>query len=516
MMQKLQRFGGAMMAPVMLMPFAGIMVGLSTVFTNTDIMGAIASNQTMWYKFWSMMYDGGYAIFNQLPLLFAISLPLGLTNKASGKAAMESFLIYIIFNYFIQSMLGFWGSSLFHVDFSQEVGGVSGLTTIAGIKTLDMSVLGAIFIAAIVAWIHNCWYEKKLPAVVSSFQGSAFVVIIGFVMMIPIAFLVCLIWPFVQQGILGLQEFLAKSGNFGVFLFTFLERITLPTGLHHFLWTPFDLGPAVIPDGNWTHWMAHVNEFAASTEPLKQLFPTGGFALYGNCAVWGMPAIAFAMYKTAKPENKKRVAAMLISATIPAILCGITEPLEFTFLFISPPLFAVSALLAALLSTTLYMFGVVGYQGGGLIDYITYNWMPMFKNHPREVITHIVIGFIFVVIYFIIFYLAIKKFNIKTPGREEITNEESDIENDVSKKGDEKFKNQAVGFLKALGGKENIIDVTNCMTRLRLTVKNENILASDEEFKRYDAKGVVRKGKAIQVIIGFDVENVRSEFERLL
>lgn len=515
MMQKLQRFGGAMMAPVMLMPFAGIIVGLSTVFTNADIMGALAANQGVWYKFWTMMYDGGYALFNQLPLLFAVSLPLGLTKKASGRAAMESFLIYIIFNYFVQSMLTFWGKGFFHVDFSQEVGGVSGLTTIAGIKTIDMSVLGAIFIAAIVAWIHNRFYEKKLPAVLSSFQGSALVVIVGFVIMIPTAFIVCLVWPNVQQAILGLQGFLAKSGNLGVFLFTFLERITLPTGLHHFLWTPFDLGPAVIPDGNWTHWLSCVNKFAASTRPLKELFPTGGFALYGNCAVWGMPAVAFAMYKTAKPENKKKVAAMLISATIPAVLCGITEPIEFAFLFISPALFAVSALLAALLSTTLYMFGVVGYQGGGLIDYVTYNWMPMFKNHPREVITHIMIGLIFMVIYFVIFYLAIKKFDIKTPGREDAIEGASDADISIGK-GTEKFRTMAEGILKALGGKENIVDVANCMTRLRLTVKDEKILASDDEFKKYDAKGVVRKGKAIQVIIGFDVENVRGEFERLL
>jgi PTS system arbutin-like IIC component len=306
-------------------------------------------------------YYGGYAIFNQLPLLFVISLPIGLAKKAAGRAAMESFVIYIIFNYFIQSLLTFFGDTMFHLDFAQEIGGTSGLTMVAGIKTMDMSVIGAIMIAAIAVWIHNRWYDKKLPSVVSSFQGSALIVIIGFVFMIPMSFAVCFIWPGVQSAILGLQEFLSKSGNLGVFLFTFLERITLPTGLHHFLWTPFDLGPAVIADGNWTHWMAHVNEYAASTAPLKELFPTGGFALYGNCAVWGMPAIALAMYKTARPENRKKVAAMLISAAIPAVLCGITEPIEFTFLFISPMLFAVGAVLAALLSTVLYMFGVVGY-----------------------------------------------------------------------------------------------------------------------------------------------------------
>lgn len=515
MIEKLQKFGGAMMAPVMLMPFAGIIIGFSTIFTNADIMGALATDTTIWYKFWSMMYDGGYAIFNQLPLLFAISLPLGLAKKASGRAAMESFVIYIIFNYFVQSLLTFFGDSIFHVDFAQEVGGTSGLTMIAGIKTLDMSVIGAILIAAIAVWIHNRWYDKKLPGAISSFQGSALIVIIGFVLMIPLAFVVCFVWPIVQQGILGLQEFLSQSGNLGVFLFTFLERITLPTGLHHFLWTPFDLGPAVIADGNWTHWMAHVNEYAASTESLKTLFPTGGFALYGNCAVFGMPAVAFAMYKTARPERRKKIAAMLISAAIPAVLCGITEPLEFTFLFISPALFAVSALLAALLSTVLYVFGVVGYQGGGLIDYVTYNWMPMLKNHSGEVITHIVIGLIFSVIYFFVFYWAIKKFNIPTPGRE-VLEAETGEEVKVSASGNNIFKEDAVGFLQALGGKDNIESVTNCMTRLRLSIKDESLVAEDAEFKKYNAKGVVRKGNAIQVIIGFDVENVKNEFEKLL
>lgn len=513
MMEKLQRFGGAMMAPVMLMPFAGIIIGFATIFMNADIMGSLAADTTIWYKFWSMMYDGGYAIFNQLPLLFVISLPLGLAKKASGRAAMESFVIYIIFNYFIQSLLTFFGASLFQVDFAQAVGGTSGLTMIAGIKTLDMSVIGAIMIAAIAVWIHNRWYDKKLPGVLSSFQGSALIVIIGFVFMIPMAFIVCYVWPMVQHAILGLQDFLSRSGNLGVFLFTFLERITIPTGLHHFLWTPFDLGPAVIADGNWTHWMAHVNEFAASTAPLKELFPTGGFALYGNCAVL---YIAFAMYKTARPENKKKVAAMLISATIPAVLCGITEPIEFTFLFISPVLFAVGAVLAALLSMVLYMFGVVGYQGGGLIDYITYNWMPMLQNHAGEVVTHIVIGLIFSVIYFVIFYWAIKRFNIMTPGREVDMGDTVALGKPSASGANSIFHDEAVGFLQALGGKDNIVTVTNCMTRLRLSVKDESIIADDAEFKKYNAKGVVRKGKAIQVIIGFDVENVKNEFEKLL
>ena len=514
MIQKLQRFGGAMMAPVMLMPFAGIIIGFSSIFTNADIMGSLAESTTVWYQFWSMIYDGGYAIFNQLPLLYVISLPIGLANKQSGRAAMESFVIYITFNYFIQAMLTNWGATLFNVDFTQEVGGMSGLTTIAGIKTIDMSVVGAIMIAGIAVALHNKYYEVKLPSLLNSFQGSAFIIILGFVLMIPVAALVCFIWPIVQQGILGLQGFLASSGNIGVFLFTFFEKLTMPTGLHHFLWVPFDLGPAVISDGNWTHWLANVNEYAKSTASLKSLFPTGGYALYGNCAVFGLPGAALAMYKTAKPENKKTVATALIAATIPAVLCGITEPIEFSFLFVAPLLFVVHCFLGGLLSMVLYIFGVVGYQGGGLIDYITYNWMPMFQNHSAEVITHIVIGLSFTVIYFFVFYFLIKKFDFKTLGREDET---TSTEGSAVSGGNEKFKEMAIGILEELGGKDNIVSATNCMTRLRVTVNDENLVSSDDEdFKKYNAYGVVRNGKAFQVIIGFDVENVKSEFDKLL
>jgi len=514
MLQKVQRFGGAMMGPVMLMIFSSILIGLSSIFMNSAIMGSIADETSDWFKVWSLMYDAGYAIFAQLPLMFVVSFPLKLANKAQGKACVESLLIYLIFNYYIQGILGFWGKA-FNVDFNQEVGGTSGLTMIAGIKTLDMNIIGAILVAAIVVFIHDKFYEKKLPDVLNAFQGSSLVVIIGTFVMLPFALVICWIWPIVQHGFINMQEFLSNSGNVGVFLFTFLERITIPTGLHHFLWVPFDMGPVVQPDGNWGHWLSHFKEFAASTKPLKELYPTGGFALYGNCAVWGIPAISLAMYKLARPENKKKIISLLLPITITAMLTGVTEPVEFTFLFIAPVLFVVHALLAALLSTVLSLFGVMGYQGGGLIDYFTINWIPMLKNHSSTVVTHIVIGIIFFFIYYVVFYFSIKKFNIMTPGRaEELETVEEDnpaIQNGVSP-----FATQARQILVALGGKENIKAVTNCMTRLRVIVDEESLLADDEVFQKAKAHGVVRKGKAIQVIIGMNVENMKTEFDKLL
>lgn len=513
-MEKFQRFGGAMLMPVMLMPFAGLVIGIASVLSNADIVGSIAASGTNWYKFWTMMYDGGNAIFNQLPLVFVVSFPVGIVKDAKQRVPMEAFVIYVIYNYFISDLLKFWGST-FGVNFKQAIGGTSGLTTIAGIKTFNMSILGALMIAAIVAWCHNRWYTKKLPDYLSAFQGSALIVIIGTLLMIPLALITCFIWPFIEKGLIGMQGFLASSGDFGVGLYTFLEKLLVPTGLHHFLWVPFDLGPAVVPDGNWTHWLAHLNQYAASTKPVKSLFPSGGFSLYGNSAVFGIPAIALAMYKLSKPENKKRMAGMLIPITITAMLTGVTEPVEFSFLFVAPILFVIHAVLGAILAMTLYALGVVGYQGGGLIDYITYNWLPMLHNHLGMVITHIIVGLCFFAIYYFIFYYVIKRFNLQTPGREDSISTEDKSESHKDSTNDDS-EEQAAKIIKALGGKDNIITVDNCMTRLRVNLKNPTIVASDADFLKTGAHGTIRKSNAIQVVIGTNVEELKLRIDKLL
>lgn len=514
MVQKLQRFGGAMMGPVMLMMFSSILIGLSSIFTNPAIMGSLASETTNWFKVWTLMYSAGNAIFAQLPLMFVVSLPLKLADKQQAKASVEALLLYFIFNYYIEGILGFWGNS-FGVDFTQEVGGTSGLTTIAGIKTLDMNVIGAIIVVSIVVFIHNKFYEKKLPDILNAFQGSSLVVIIGTFVMLPLAIVTCFVWPTIQHGILNLQGFLTGSGTLGVFLFTFLERVTIPTGLHHFLWVPFDLGPVVQPDGNWAHWLNNISEFSASTQPLKELFPTGGFALYGNFTVWGIPAISLAMYKFARVENRKKVASLLIPLTATAILTGVSEPIEFIYLFAAFPLFVINAVLSGLLSAVLYTFGVVGYQGAGLIDYITVNWLPMFNNHSATVIAHIVIGVIFFFIYYVVASFYFRKFDTVTPGRELTTLEETEAQ-PASIKNKSSYEQQAKIILSGLGGKGNIASLTNCMTRLRVTVKDNTLLADDAVFKEAKAHGVVRNGDALQIIIGMDVESIKSEIENQL
>lgn len=529
MMQKIQRFGGAMFTPVLLFAFSGMMVGFSILFKNPEIMGSLANQSGLWYQMWNIIEQGAWTVFRQLPLLFVIGLPIGLAKKQQARACMESLIIYLTFNYFLGAILSTWGPT-FGVDFAAEVGRVSGLTNIAGIKTLDTGMIGAILISGIVVLIHDKFFDVELPEILGTFRGSAFVAIVGFFTMIPLAVLMAFVWPKVQGLIGSLQGILASSGVVGVWLYTFLERILIPTGLHHFIYAPFIFDSAVVEGGISSYWALHLSQFSSSTESLKTLFPAGGFALHGMSKIFGALGIAAAFYTTAKPNKKKIVLGLLIPATLTAIITGITEPLEFTFLFIAPVLFAVHALLAATLSATAFAFGVVGNFGGGLIEWVALNWMPLFSNHSATYITQIIIGFIFTGIYFVVFRYLILKFDFKTPGRED-----EDEETKLYTKSDYKSKkvdgpligdrlvdtgnivlSKAGMIVQALGGKENISGISNCATRLRVSVVDGNLVQDVSVFKKAGAHGLVKKGKAVQVIIGLSVVKFAEEVELLM
>lgn len=516
-MQKVQRFGGAMFTPVLLFSFAGIMVGLSTLFMNESIFGAMASEGSMWYRIWYIVQEGSWMVFRQLPLLFVIGLPIGLAKKQNARCVLEAFVIYVTFNYFLSAMLGFWGSS-FGVDFSAEIGGTSGLASICGIKTLDTGMMGALIIAGIVVWIHNRYFDKDLPEWLGIFSGSSFVVIIGFFIMIPVALIFAFIWPKVQGAMLLLQNFFKSSGVAGVGLYAFSEKILLPTGLHHFIYAPFTLDSAVVPGGIEAYWALHLNEFAQSTEPLKTLFPAGGFELFGNAKVFAPIGITLAFYATAKKEKRKQVLALMIPAALTSMLTGITEPIEFTFLFIAPVLFIVHAVLCALLNAVMFAVGVSGAFGNGLIAWLSLNWIPLGKNHWQTYVIQVVVGLIFAAVWFLVFRFLIKKFNFLTPGRE-ADDEDAKLytKKDYKAKKSGEMKNEyAAHILAYLGGKENIVDVTNCATRLRVNVKDENLVHPEADFKRIGAHGLSKNGNAIQVIVGLSVPKVREQFEECL
>lgn len=523
-MQGMQRFGGAMYTPVILFAFFGIMVAVSIVCKNEGLLGSLAAKGTLWYDFWFVVEQGAWTVFSQMPILFAIAVPIGFAKKEPARCAMESFVIYMIFNYFISGILTLNGA-FFGVDYSQNAGAGTGLAMIANIKTLDMGMLGAIFIACVTAWLHNRFYDTDIPDWLGIFKGPAFVVAVGFAVMLPLSLFFCVVWPAIQHGIMNFQDFLKSSGIVGVWAYTFSERILLPAGLHHFIYLPFIFGPAVCDGGIQQYWLQHLNDFATSAHSLKELFPEGGFALHGSAKVFGLPGAALAMYMCAKPEKKKKTAALLIPATITAVLCGITEPLEFTFLFVAPLLYLVHSLLAATLSATLYFFGLAGNFGGGLIDCFVQNWIPLFPYHSGTYIMQIGIGLCFTAIYFVVFRFMILKFDYATPGRTA-----DDVEDKLFSKDEYKAKKEmedmglagnalaikAKVFLDCLGGPENIKEVTNCATRLRVTVADADKVKSVSKFTKAGAFGLVKNGCAIQVIVGLSVPQVRCYFDALL
>ncbi|MFT2798407.1 MULTISPECIES: alpha-glucoside-specific PTS transporter subunit IIBC [Serratia] len=522
MLSQIQRFGGAMFTPVLLFPFAGIVVGIAIMLRNPMFVGeALTAPDNLFAQIVHIIEEGGWTVFRNMPLIFAVGLPIGLAKQAQGRACLAVLVSFMTWNYFINAMGMTWGQ-YFGVDFNVDPVAGTGLTMIAGIKTLDTSIIGAIVISGLVTAIHNRYFDKQLPVFLGIFQGSSFVVIVAFFVMIPCAWLTLFGWPKVQMGIESLQEFLRSAGSLGVWVYTFLERILIPTGLHHFIYGPFVYGPAVVEGGIQVYWAQHLQEFSQSTLPLKTLFPEGGFALHGNSKVFGCLGIALALYATTASENRVKVAGLLIPATLTAMLVGITEPLEFTFLFISPVLFVVHAFLAATMATVMYMCGVVGNMGGGLLDqFLPQNWIPMFHNHASMMFTQIGIGLIFTGLYFVVFRLLILRFNLKTPGREEAeiklySKADYQASRQQTTAAKETKQGQAVGFLEALGGANNILSVNNCATRLRITLVDMSLTQSDDIFKALGAHGVVRRGNGIQVIVGLNVPQVRDQIENLM
>lgn len=520
MMQKIQKFGGAMFTPVLLFSFAGVMVGIGTLCTTEAVLGSLAAPTSMWYLIWNVILQGAWCVFNQLPLLFVVGLPIGLAKKQAARCCMEALVLYLTFHYFINTILDQWGG-VFGVDFAAEVGGSSGLTMIANIKTLDMGMFGALLVSGLVIWLHNKFFDTELPDWLGSFNGSTFIFMIGFFVMLPVALLSVLIWPNIQHGMQVFQNFIMTTGSFGVWVFIFLERLLIPFGLHHLLYSPFYYDNLVCPGGIYAYWATQLPALAASTDSLKALCPQAAFTATGFSKIFGCPGIAMAFYATAKPEKKKQLKGLLIPITLTAIVCGVTEPIEFTFLFIAPALFVVHAFLAACLSTTMNLFGIVGVFSGGLIEMSSLNFIPLMTSHWKQYLLLLIIGLVYTGIYFVVFRFLITKFNFKTPGREDTdeTKFYSKAEFRARQAGGVEMDKKtmlAAMILEGLGGADNIVDVTNCATRLRVNVKDENIVKDDAYFKGVGSHGISKNGKAMQVIVGMSVASVREKFENIM
>lgn len=520
MMQKIQKFGGAMFTPVLLFSFAGVMVGIGTLCTTEAVLGSLAAPTSMWYLVWNVVLQGAWCVFNQLPLLFVIGLPIGLAKKQAARCCMEALVLYLTFHYFVSTILEQWGS-VFGVDFAAETGGSSGLTMIANIKTLDMGMFGALIVSGLVIYLHNKYFDTELPDWLGSFNGSTFIFMLGFFVMLPVALLSVLIWPNIQHGMQIFQNFVMTSGLLGVWVFVLLERLLIPFGLHHLLYSPFFYDNLVCPGGIYSYWATQLPTLAASSASLKSLCPEAAFTATGFSKIFGCPGIAFAFYSTAKPEKRNQLKGLLVPIVLTAIVCGVTEPIEFTFLFMAPALFVVHSILAACISTTMNMFGIVGVFSGGVIEMSSYNFIPLMKAHWREYLLMLVIGLVYMAIWFFVFRFLILKFDFKTPGREdtEKTKFYSKAEFRAKQAGGGEMDKKtllAALILDGLGGADNIVDVTNCATRLRVNVKEASMVKDDAYFKGIGAHGISKNGKAMQVIVGMSVPSVREKFENIL
>ena len=561
MLQQLQRIGKAIMLPIAALPIAGILLGVGgallgisglsnppavyqplIAFVNVPVVTAILT----------IMKNVGDIIFGNLPLLFAVGVAVGLAKKDKGTAGLASIFGFIVMNQVISSMLAL-GLTQLGVVTPDSVGEYGTyVTTNLGIFTLNMSVFGGIITGIVTAILHNKYHTIQLPQVIGFFSGSRFVPIVTSLAMAVVGALLAFAWPVVQNGIGVLSELVRNAGAIGSFFYGLIERALIPFGLHHVFYTPFWYGSFVegqiLVDGAWqtvaganTAYFAQLSSMSslvgASSADMANIvsgttrFMAGKFPFM----MFGLPAAALAMYHTAAPAKKKVVGSLLASAAVTALLTGITEPLEFTFLFVAPVLYGVHCVLAGLSFMLMDILNVfIGMTfSGGLIDFTLFGLLPAGAGVPTNWLRLILVGIVYAVVYYFLFLFLIKKFNLKTPGRDESEEEvklysksdyqakagipQADINEKSAKKAGKgnEIQENAPAVLAALGGEENIVSVDACITRLRVEVKDKANVNKDQ-LKALGAAGVVEVGNGIQAIFGAKADAYKNEIKNIL
>ncbi len=524
----LQRVGRSFMLPIAILPVAGLFLGIGGSFTNTtmletyNLMGVLGPG-TFANSILTVMNDAGSIVFSNLPILFAMGVAIGMAKAEKAVAALAGALAFFIMHASIGAMITVHGGA----D-NMLAGSVA---TTVGINSLQMGVFGGIIVGLGVAYLHNKFYKIELPQSLSFFSGTKFVPIISAVVYLIVGIIMFYIWPTVQAGINGVGEVVRISGYFGTWVYGFMERLLIPFGLHHVFYLPFwqtsvggtmEVGGKMIEgaqniffaqlaDPSTTHFSVEATRFMSGKFPLM---------------IFGLPGAALAMYKTAKPEKKKIVGGLLFSAALTSILTGITEPLEFTFLFVAPFLYLIHCIFAGLAYMLMHILQVgVGMTfSGGLIDLTLFGILP--GNGRTNWLMIPLVGIGYFIVYYFLFSFLIKKFNLKTPGREDDDNAEVKLytKADVNaKKGEvqsgEKSANAdddlSMAIVHGLGGKSNIESVDCCITRLRCTVADSN-LVRDDVLKATGAAGVVKAGAGVQVIYGPRVTLIKSNLEEYL
>lgn len=518
-----------MFAPAMLFSISGLMVGVSALATSADIVGDLAVYGTPWYVFWAIIQRGSWTVFKRLPLLFAVALPIGLAQKQPARCCLEALVAYFAYCFFLSEIIKLSGDNL-GLKYPASLAPASGITVIDGIKTLDTGIIGPLAVSATVVAIHDRFYDAKVPDWLGTFSGSSLVYLISFFAVFALAAISAVIVPFVYAVTETLRHALVGVGPFGVGIFVFLERALEPVGLHHLLYMPIYYDNLVINDGIYATWTNLLPILSHSTRPLNELAPWAGFTATGWVKLFGLPAIAVAFYTTAKPERRAGLKAILLPAIVASAVCGVTEPLEFLFMFTYPGLFLLYAVLSSCLAMAMNFFGVVGIFSGGFMEMAAFNFIPLMRTHAGSYLLALGIGLVFSVIFFLSFRGLILTFDLKTPGREDhiasnaalsrLTGDDVD-EKRTSKTGasddqasqDHLLAEQVVTLL---GGVSNIVGATNCATRLRVEVVDPSIVADNATFVAAGAKGLIVTGKTAQVIIGISVPRVKEHFDQIM
>ena len=530
----LQRIGRSFMLPIAILPVAGLLLGLGSSFTNeTTIemynLEKILGDGTILHALLVIMNKVGSAVFDNLPLLFAVGVAIGMAKKEKEVSALSAVIAYFVMNISISSMLEINGKILSDGSISKDV--LEGtIASVCGINTLQMGVFGGIIVGLGVAALHNRFHKIQLPNALSFFAGSRFVPIISTIVYMFVGILMYFVWPVVQNGIYALGGLVTGSGYLGTLAFGIIKRALIPFGLHHVFYMPFwqtAVGGTMNVAGNLVQGgqniffaqladSAHITHFSADATR----YFSGEFIFM----IFGLPGAALAMYRTAKPEKKKQAGGLLFSAALTCMLTGITEPIEFSFLFVAPILFGVQVVLAGAAYMIAHILNIaVGLTfSGGLLDLFLFGILQ--GNDKTSWFGIIPVGIIYFILYYVIFSFLIKKFNLKTPGREDDAGEvklytKADV-NARKAKG-----NNADGvavedelsrdITRGLGGKKNIDTVDCCATRLRCTVINPD-LVNDAALKATGASGVIHKGNGVQVIYGPHVTVIKSNLEDYL
>ena len=517
----LQRVGRSFMLPIAILPVAGLLLGLGGSFTNETMLKTyglmkIMGPGTVLNLILQVMSAAGNIIFTNLPVIFAMGVAIGMAKKEKEVAALASVISFFIMHASIGALITANGGA----DAMLE----GAVADVCGITSLQMGVFGGIIVGLGVAALHNRFYKIELPQVLSFFGGTRFVPIISGLVYVGVGILMFFVWPVIQSGIYHIGDLVLKSGYAGTWVYGFMERLLIPFGLHHVFYLPFwqtGVGGTLEVAGKTIEGAQNIF-FAQLADPSVKHFAVSATRFMSGkfpLMIFGLPGAALALYKTAKPEKKKAVAGLLLSAALTSMLTGITEPLEFTFLFVAPVLYGIHCVFAGLAYMLMHVFKVgVGMTfSGGLIDMFLFGILQ--GNEKTNWIWIVIVGVGYFIVYYFLFSFLIKKMDLKTPGRDDVEEVKLYTRADVNarKEGAAANPEDAVseGILVGLGGKKNISDVDCCATRLRCTV-NKPELVQDSILKATGASGVVHKGNGVQIIYGPKVTVIKSNFEDYL